>query len=153
MSTSIQKNKPYRVIGTTPIRHDGYEKVTGKAKYGADIDLPGMLYGKILRSPHAHAKIVSINTKKAESIPGVKAIATANDFPLLSNSGIDFSGFVFFQSMYSFKYSAFCSFVNRLYDTSLDFFFFFGDFLASFNLDPSFNVAASFFLMSGLIHF
>ena len=91
MSTSIQKNKPYRVIGTTPIRHDGYEKVTGKAKYGADIDLPGMLYGKILRSPHAHAKIVSINTKKAESIPGVKAIATANDFPLLSNSGIDFS--------------------------------------------------------------
>ncbi len=91
MSTSIQKDKPYRVIGTTPIRHDGYEKVTGKAKYGADIDLPGMLYGKILRSPHAHAKIISINTKKAEAIPGVKAIATANDFPLLTNLGIDFS--------------------------------------------------------------
>ena len=58
MSTSIQKDKPYRIIGTTPIRHDGYEKVTGKAKYGADIDLPGMLYGKILLSPHAHAKIL-----------------------------------------------------------------------------------------------
>ena len=91
MSTSIQKDKPYRIIGTTPIRHDGYEKVTGKAKYGADIDLPGMLYGKILRSPHAHAKILSINTKKAEAIPGVKSVATANDFPLLTNAGIDFS--------------------------------------------------------------
>ena len=86
MSTSIQKDKPYRIIGTTPIRHDGYEKVTGKAKYGADIDLPGMLYGKILRSPHAHAKILSINTKKAEAIPGVKSVATANDFPLLTLS-------------------------------------------------------------------
>ena len=91
MSTSIQKDKPYRVIGTNPIRHDGYEKVTGKAKYGADIDLPGMLYGKILRSPHAHAKILSINTEKAEAIPGVKAIATSNDFPLLTDAGIDFS--------------------------------------------------------------
>jgi xanthine dehydrogenase molybdenum-binding subunit len=91
MSTSIKKEKPYRIIGTTPIRHDGYEKVTGKAKYGADTDLPGMIYGKILRSPHAHANIVSINTKKAESIAGVKAIVTAKDFPLLMNSDLDFS--------------------------------------------------------------
>ena len=91
MSTSIKKEKPYRVIGTTPIRHDGYEKVTGKAKYGADTDLPGMIYGKILRSPHAHANIISINTKKAEAIAGVKAIVTAKDFPLLMNSDLDFS--------------------------------------------------------------
>ena len=91
MSTSIKKEKPYRIIGTTPIRHDGYEKVTGKAKYGADTDLPGMIYGKILRSPHAHANIVSINTKKAEAIAGVKAIVTAKDFPLLMNSDLDFS--------------------------------------------------------------
>jgi xanthine dehydrogenase molybdenum-binding subunit len=91
MSTSIKKEKPYRIIGTTPIRHDGYEKVTGKAKYGADTDLPGMIYGKILRSPHAHANIISINTKKAEAIAGVKAIVTAKDFPLLMNSDLDFS--------------------------------------------------------------
>ena len=48
----------YKVVGTRPIRHDGYDKVTGKAAYGADVALPGMLHGKVLRSPHAHANIV-----------------------------------------------------------------------------------------------
>ena len=52
--------KPFRVIGTRPIRHDGIEKVTGRAKYGADYSFPGMLYGKVLRSPHAHARIIAI---------------------------------------------------------------------------------------------
>lgn len=69
----------YKVIGTRPIRHDGTEKVTGQAKYGADITLPGMLYGKYLRSPHAHARILSIDTSKAEAMEGVRAVVTAAD--------------------------------------------------------------------------
>ena len=67
----------YKVIGTRPIRHDGVDKVTGRAKYGADIKLTGMLYGAMLRSPHAHAKIKRIDTSKAEALPGVRAVVTA----------------------------------------------------------------------------
>ena len=52
------KKSDYKVIGTRPIRHDGYDKVTGRAQYGADIKLPGMIFGAVLRSPHAHAKIL-----------------------------------------------------------------------------------------------
>ena len=69
----------YKVIGTRPLRHDGVEKVTGKALYGADISLSGMLHGKVLRSPHAHAHILSIDTSRAEAHPDVKAVATAAD--------------------------------------------------------------------------
>lgn len=72
----------YKVIGTRPIRHDGVDKVTGRAKYGADIDLAGMLHGKVLRSPHAHARIKSIDTSKAEALPGVKSVITVKDLPL-----------------------------------------------------------------------
>lgn len=72
---------PYKWVGTRPIRPDGIPKVTGTAKYGADFSLPEMLYGKILRSPHAHANIKSIDTSKAESLPGVQAVVTAVDFP------------------------------------------------------------------------
>ncbi len=71
----------YNVIGTRPIRHDGADKVTGRALYGADIQLAGLLHGAILRSPHAHARIKRIDTSKAEALPGVKAVATAADFP------------------------------------------------------------------------
>ena len=71
----------YKVIGTRPVRHDGADKVTGRAIYGADFDTSGLLHGKILRSPHAHAKIVSIDTSKAEALEGVKAVATTADFP------------------------------------------------------------------------
>ena len=71
--------KKYKVIGTRPIRHDGVDKVTGKALYGADIQLPSMLHGKVLRSPHAHARIKSINTTEAEKHPDVLGIATAKD--------------------------------------------------------------------------
>ena len=53
----------YNVIGSRPIRHDGWDKVTGRAIYGADIRIPDLLYGKIKRSPHAHARILSINTR------------------------------------------------------------------------------------------
>src|SRR5579884_821493 len=74
-------SRNFRIIGTRPIRHDGVEKVTGRAKYGADYALPGMLYGKVLRSPHAHARIKSINCDKALALPGVFAVITGADFP------------------------------------------------------------------------
>ncbi len=74
-----------KVVGTRPIRPDGAEKVTGKALYGADLAMPGMLVGKIKRSPHAHARIVSIDTRKARALAGVKAIVTAADFPDLAS--------------------------------------------------------------------
>jgi len=73
----------YSVVGTRPARHDGFDKVTGAARFGADLNLPGMLHGKILRSPHAHARIRSINTAPAEALPGVMAVATAADFPIV----------------------------------------------------------------------
>ncbi len=72
-------------IGKNTIRPDGAEKVTGRAEYAADTTMPGMLWGKILRSPYPHATIKSIDTKKAESLPGVHAVATHDDsvdFPL-----------------------------------------------------------------------
>ncbi len=71
----------FRVIGTRPIRHDGADKVTGRAKYGADYTFPGMLHGKVLRSPHAHARIKSINVEKALQMPGVFAVVTGADLP------------------------------------------------------------------------
>jgi CO/xanthine dehydrogenase Mo-binding subunit len=71
----------YKVIGTRPIRHDGVDKVTGRAQYGADIRLAGMLYGAMLRSPHAHAEIQHIDVSKAAALPGVRAIVTAADLP------------------------------------------------------------------------
>ncbi|MBS0206951.1 MAG: xanthine dehydrogenase family protein molybdopterin-binding subunit [Planctomycetes bacterium] len=71
----------YKVIGTRPIRHDGVDKVTGRAKYGADIRLTGLLHGVVLRSPHAHAKIKKIDTSLAEAVPGVRAVVTSADLP------------------------------------------------------------------------
>ena len=71
----------YRVLGTRPVRHDGVDKVTGRANYGADFHLPGMLHGKVLRSPHAHAHIRSIDTSAAEALDGVFAVVTGDDFP------------------------------------------------------------------------
>ncbi len=91
-ATSKGKNeKSLKIVGTRPIRHDALDKVTGRARYGADIHLPGMLHGKILRSPHAHAKIISIDSSKARSLPGVKAVITSEDFPIHENKTIDFS--------------------------------------------------------------
>ena len=75
----------FKVIGTRPIRHDGADKVTGRAKYGADYSFPNMLHGKVLRSPHAHARIKSINVEKALALPGVKAVITGKDLPELPN--------------------------------------------------------------------
>jgi CO/xanthine dehydrogenase Mo-binding subunit len=70
-----------KVVGTRPIRPDGVDKVTGRANFGADMVMPGMLWGKVKRSPHAHARIMSINTEKARALPGVKAVVTWEDFP------------------------------------------------------------------------
>ncbi len=72
--------REYKVVGTRPIRHDGADKVTGRAVYGADMNLPGMLYGKVLRSPHAHARITRIDTSKAEAHPDTRAVVTSADF-------------------------------------------------------------------------
>ena len=74
-----------KVVGTRPIRPDGVDKVTGRANFGADMVMPGMLWGRIKRSPHAHARIVSINTAKAQALPGVKAVVTAADFPEIAS--------------------------------------------------------------------
>ena len=81
----------YKVLGTRPIRHDGIEKVTGAARYGADITLPGTLHGKVLRSPYAHACIRSIDTSKAEAMPGVLAVATSKDFAIVQSREINFA--------------------------------------------------------------
>src|SRR5439155_6056877 len=70
-----------RVVGTRPIRPDGVDKVIGRAAFGADMTMPGMLWGRVKRSPHAHARIKSIKTDKAAALPGVKAVVTAADFP------------------------------------------------------------------------
>jgi CO/xanthine dehydrogenase Mo-binding subunit len=74
-----------KVVGTRPIRPDGVDKVTGRAVFAADTRASGMLWGKILRSPHAHARIVSIDTSKAEKLAGVQAVVTAKDFPEIAN--------------------------------------------------------------------
>jgi xanthine dehydrogenase molybdenum-binding subunit len=81
----------FNVIGTRPVRPDGVDKVTGRAKYGADYSFPGMLHGKVLRSPHAHARIKSINYEKALKLPGVKAVVVGKDLPELE-SKIEFIG-------------------------------------------------------------
>ena len=75
----VLSTQEYNVVGKRPIRPDGADKVTGKAMYGADINLPGMLHGRVLRSPHAHARIKSLNTSRAAAYPGVKAVITGAD--------------------------------------------------------------------------
>ena len=76
-----EQPKQFKWVGTRTIRPDGVDKVTGRAMYGADLSLPGMLQGKVVRSPHAHARIKSIDTSKAEALKGVKAVVTAADMP------------------------------------------------------------------------
>src|SRR5258705_7788913 len=68
------------VVGTRTIRPEGLDKGTGRARFGAGFNLAGQLIGRVLRSPHAHARIVSIDTSKAAALPGVKAIITRDDF-------------------------------------------------------------------------
>ena len=77
-------NQTFKVVGTRPPRPDGVDKVTGRARYGADAFAPGQLVGLILRSPHAHAKIKKIDASKAEKLDGVKAVITSADLPDLT---------------------------------------------------------------------
>ena len=76
-----EPQQAFKWVGTRPVRPDGVPKVTGAAQFGADYYLPGMLYGRVLRSPHAHARIRSIDTSRAEALPGVKAVITGADLP------------------------------------------------------------------------
>tara|TARA_B100000029_G_scaffold217697_2_gene215492 strand:+ start:5651 stop:7963 length:2313 start_codon:yes stop_codon:yes gene_type:complete len=75
----VLSNQEFNVVGTRPIRPDGADKVTGKARYAADTNLPGLLFGRVLRSPHAHARIKNIDTSKADALPGVRAVVTSAD--------------------------------------------------------------------------
>ena len=88
-SNIVLSTQEYKVVGARPIRHDGTDKVTGRARYGADIQLPGLLHGKVLRSPHAHARIKSIDVSRAFDLPGVKAVVTSADLPQPSGKVID----------------------------------------------------------------
>jgi CO/xanthine dehydrogenase Mo-binding subunit len=83
---AIEGKEKFRFIGTSPIRPDGVDKVTGRANFGADFTANGMIHGRVVRSPHAHAKIKSINIEKALKIKGVKAIVTGQDFPKIDPS-------------------------------------------------------------------
>jgi len=71
----------FKAIGTRPIRPDGVDKVTGRAQFGADLNLPNMIYGRVLRSPYAHARIKRVDLSKALAMPGVLAAVCGADFP------------------------------------------------------------------------
>ena len=85
----VLATQTYDVVGTRPVRHDGTDKVTGRALYGADILLPDTLHGAILRSPHAHARIAAIDTAPAERMEGVFAVVTADDLPPAGDKIVD----------------------------------------------------------------
>jgi CO/xanthine dehydrogenase Mo-binding subunit len=85
----MSEAREFKYIGQNTIRPDGFDKVTGRANYGADMSLPGMVWGKILRSPHAHAIIKSLDISKAQAHPGVLAIATHADFPSVTDEAIE----------------------------------------------------------------
>src|SRR5215211_3111372 len=76
---AMNDNPDNKWIGKRTPRPDGADKVTGRATFAADTTMPGMIWGKVLRSPHPHARIKSIDTSKAEALPGVKAVVTARD--------------------------------------------------------------------------
>ena len=80
MSENGVKTSDFKVVGTRPNRPDGIDKVTGRAKFGADMYAPGMLHAAVVRSPHAHARIVSIDISRAEAMAEVKAVVTRADF-------------------------------------------------------------------------
>jgi CO/xanthine dehydrogenase Mo-binding subunit len=87
--SDVKDPQRLKVVGQRPVRPDGVEKVTGRAQFGADVSLPGMIVGKVKRSPHAHARIVSIDTRKAAALAGVKAVITAADFPELDSQQVE----------------------------------------------------------------
>ena len=86
VSNIVLSQVEYNVVGKRPVRPDGVDKVTGRAQYGADLQLTGLLHARVLRSPHAHARIKSIDSRRAEAHLGVSAVVTAKDFPIASLS-------------------------------------------------------------------
>ena len=82
----------YRYVGTSPVRPDGVDKVTGRAQFGADQNLPNMLHGRVLRSPHAHARIKSVDVSKALAMDGVHAAVSGADFPPVQSGEIGGEG-------------------------------------------------------------
>lgn len=88
MAFDSHEKREFKQVGTRPPRPDGVDKVTGRAQYGADVTAPGMLTARILRSPHAHARILSIDTSEAEAMAGVKAVVTGKDFALPEDAGL-----------------------------------------------------------------
>ena len=78
---STSEKLELKIVGTRPIRPDGVDKVMGRANFGADMKMPGMLHAKIKRSPHPHARILKIDASKALALPGVRAVVTSEDFP------------------------------------------------------------------------
>ena len=91
-SNQVLSEVEYNIVGKRPVRPDGVDKVTGRAQYGADVKLTGLLHAKVLRSPYAHARIRSIDTSKAEAVPGVRAVITAKDLPFASLSREELGG-------------------------------------------------------------
>ena len=91
-SNQVLSEIEYDVVGKRPVRPDGVDKVTGRARYGDDTNLTGTLRARVLRSPHAHARIKSIDTSKAEAFPGVRAVITAKDLPFASLSKEELGG-------------------------------------------------------------
>ena len=85
----MSEAREFHSVGTRPVRPDGLDKVTGRADFGADYVLPGMLHGAFVRSPHAHARIVGIDASEALTIPGVKAVVTGADFPPVAGGDIE----------------------------------------------------------------
>ena len=83
MSTVMKTTRDVKGIGLSIPRPDGPDKVTGQVQYVADLNPRGLLHAKLLRSPHAHAKIVRIDVSKAKALPGVRAVLTAADIPQL----------------------------------------------------------------------
>ena len=88
----VLSTQDYNVVGTRPTRHDALDKVTGRAQFSDDIQLAGLLYGKILRSPHAHARIRSIDASRALALSGVRAVVTSADLPRISGRAADHEG-------------------------------------------------------------
>ncbi len=82
MVATYDTKTDYKVVGKSPIRHDGLDKVTGRAVYGGDVKVPGLIWGDVIRSPHAHARIKNIDTSAAEAMDGVFAVLTHADFPV-----------------------------------------------------------------------
>ena len=87
--TTTEKPQEFSVVGTRPIRHDGMDKVLGRAVYAADVRLSGMIHGAVLRSPHAHARITRIDTAGAEAMTGVFAVMTGNNLPSIASGALD----------------------------------------------------------------